>query len=516
MAAIITDQIRILNAKNFVAGVTTSDNSYYAFVGLPNPTSIQSDWDDDPPGPTDNFSSLNDVWDTTIAMKKITSEDIKQVVRKLNWSSGTTFDYYRQDYSITNVPSNASGTALYSANYFIVNSDYRVYICLDNGENPENPNGRPSLDEPTFTDLEPRAAGTSGDGYIWKYLYTIKPSELIKFDSTDFMPVPLDWETSTENAAVRDNAIDGSIKTVIIKSRGVGLGTANRTYTRVPIKGDGSAAECTVVVNNDQQVDSVTISNQGKDYSFGNVDLVAGGVPVGNTIPSLDVIISPPGGHGKDIYRELGASNALLYARIENDDENPDFITGNQIARIGIVKNPKAYNSTSTLSLSKASAVYAIRLTGAGYSSATFTADSLIEQTVGTGVTAVGKIINYDQVTGVLKYWQDRTLAGFNTVGTAQTDPVYGYNLTRFSSTVTGNGSIEIVGTTSGLNIATTFSGLSTTLNNRTYYLGQSFTNGLSNPEVAKYSGDIIYVDNRPAITRSSNQKEDIKVILQF
>ena len=24
---------------------------------------------------------------------------------------------------------------------------------------------------PTFTDLEPKAAGTSGDGYIWKYLY---------------------------------------------------------------------------------------------------------------------------------------------------------------------------------------------------------------------------------------------------------------------------------------------------------------------------------------------------------
>ena len=35
-------------------------------------------------------------------------------------------------------------------------------------------------------------------------------------------------------------------------------------------------------------------------------------------------------------------------------------------------------------------------------------------------------------------------------------------------------------------------------------------------PEVKKYSGNIVYVDNRPSITRSSNQKEDIKVILQF
>jgi hypothetical protein len=53
-------------------------------------------------------------------------------------------------------------------------------------------------------------------------------------------------------------------------------------------------------------------------------------------------------------------------------------------------------------------------------------------------------------------------------------------------------------------------------INNRTYYLGQSFTSGLANPEVKKHSGNIIYVDNRPSITRSPNQKEDIKVILQF
>ncbi len=58
--------------------------------------------------------------------------------------------------------------------------------------------------------------------------------------------------------------------------------------------------------------------------------------------------------------------------------------------------------------------------------------------------------------------------------------------------------------------------GISTVINNRTYYLGQSFINGVSNPEVKKYSGNIIYVDNRPSITRSVNQKEDIKVILQF
>ena len=521
MAAIITDQIRILNAKNFVSGVSSSVNSYYAFVGLPNPTSIKDDWNDSPPSPTDNLDRHNACWDTIIGMKKITSSDVKQVVRKVTWSSGSTFDYYRPDYSISNVPKNSNGVSLYSANYYILNSDYRVYICLQNGTTPETPDGKPSLDEPTFTDLEPRSAGTSGDGYIWKYLYTIKPADLIKFDSTDYMPVPADWENNTDNAGVRDNAIDGSIKVVVIKDRGTGIGTANRTYTRVPIKGDGSGAECTVVINSDQAIESVTISNEGSGYTYGNVDLSAGSVPTPDTWPELNVIISPQGGHGKDIYRELGATNTLMYARIENDAENPDFITGNEIARIGIIENPKAYDSSSILTLDKASLSYAMRLVGTGYSSATFTADSLITQTTGTGVTAIGKVINYDQTTGVLKYWQDRTMAGFTTTtatqtGVAVTDPQYGYTIQRFTPDIASGGSLAIVGTTSGLQIATSFSGLSTSINSKTYYLGQSFTKGLSNPEVKKYSGNIIYIDNRPAIKRSSNQKEDIKVILQF
>ena len=516
MAAIITDQIRILNAKNFVAGVSTSTNSYYSFVGLTDPTAIQSDWDNDPPSPIDNFTNHNDFWDTAIALKKINASDVKQIVKKNSWTSGTTYDYYRHDYSITNPPKHAQGTSLYSSNYFVLNSDFRVYICLKNGTSPENPDGKPSLDEPTFTDLEPKVAGTSGDGYVWKYLYTIKPSELIKFDSTEFMPVPSDWATGSDNSAVRDNAVDGGIKVVVIQNRGVGLGTANRTYTRVPIKGDGSGAECTVVVNADQQIGSVDITNQGSNYTFGTVDIVAGGLPRPDSYPQLDVIIPPTGGHGADIYKELGATNALVYSRIENDSENPDFITGNQIARIGILENPKAFGSSSILTLDKASAAYAMRLTGTGYSSATFTPDSIITQTTGTGVTAIGKVISYDQITGVLKYWQDRTMAGFTTVGAATTTPIYGFNADRFTADVSDGGSVNITGGSISLGINTSFDGLSTSINNKTYYLGQTFTSGLSNPEVKKYSGNMLYIDHRPAITRSSNQKEDIKVILQF
>ena len=517
MAAIITDQIRILNAGNFVAGVSNASNSYYSFIGLTNPADYQSDWDSDPPAPKDNFDQENDYWNTMVALKKINTADARQVVPKRTWTSGTTYDMYRHDYSRSNTATVSGSTNLYSSNYVVLNSDFRVYICLQNGTDPDNTEGRPSLDEPTFTDLEPRSAGTSGDGYIWKYLYTIKPSEVVRFESTDFMPVPTDWLTGTDNAAVRDNAVDGGITIVTITNKGVGLGTANSVYTSVPIRGDGTGAECTIVVDANQQVSSVTVSNQGSGYTYGNVDLVAGGVPTGTTRPSFDVIIPPQGGHGADIYRELGAYKVLLYSRIENDSTNPEFITGNQIARIGVVENPQQFGSTTLLSADKVSAVSALKLVGTGYSTATFSGDSYFTQTVSTGTTAVGRVVSYDQTTGVLKFWQDRSLAGFNTVGTAQTQPTYGFDLTEFSSSPGTGGSLVISPTTGqDLSIDTAFSGITTVINNRTYYLGQTFASGIANPEVKAHSGSIIYVDNRPSITRSANQKEDIKVILQF
>jgi hypothetical protein len=516
MAAIITDQIRILNAKNFVAGVSSPNNSYYSFIGLPNPTDIQSDWDTNPPSPRDSFDEENNYWDTMIALKKINASDVRQVVQKRFWSSGTTYDMYRHDYNRSNIAKVSGATNLYSASYYVINSDYRVYICLQNGTDPDNLNGRPSLEEPRFTDLEPRSAGTSGDGYIWKYLYTIKPTDIIKFESTEFMPVPANWETSTDNAEVRDNAVDGSIKIVTITNRGVGVGTANRTYTRVPIRGDGTGAECTIVINNDQKVESITVSNQGSGYTFGNVDLVAGNVPTGTTRPSFNVIIPPQGGHGADIYRELGAYNVLMYSRIENDNQNPDFITGNQIARVGVVENPESFDSDQILTLDKASAVYALKLTGIGVDSAIYTPDSFITQTVATGTTAVGKVISYDQITGVLKYWQDRSMSGFTAVGVAITNPTFGFDQVEFTSSPLSGGTLSITGGSTNLTIDSSFTGISTIINNRTYYLGQSFVNGLANPEVKKHSGNVIYVDNRPSITRSPNQKEDIKVILQF
>ena len=131
------------------------------------------------------------------------------------------------------------------------------------------------------------------------------------------MPVPTDWENDNDASLIRENAVDGSIKIVTVKNRGIGLGTANVTYNGVPIEGDGSGAECVVTIDGDSRIESVTVSSQGSGYTFGTLNFEAAGIPAGTTSPEFDVIITPQGGHGADIYRELGAYNVLMFSRIE-------------------------------------------------------------------------------------------------------------------------------------------------------------------------------------------------------
>ena len=345
MPAIISDQFRVLNAETFVKsliGIGQTYNTYYTFIGQPNSTNPlsggSSTWGSGP-SPVDGFKEENDIKDTVIAIKKVTTDDVRRMIRKVTWSAGTTYEMYRNDYSIYNLSPVTKSSNLYNANYYVVNEDLRVYICLNNGVNPENPSGKPSYDQPTFIDLEPRAAGTSGDGYVWKYLYTIKPSEIVKFDSIEYIPVPENWGTTGETVSTKANSIDGKIYTTIIKNRGNSYNPTSSTFTNIPILGDGIGGQVTVTTDSFGKVSDVYVTNGGQNYTYGSIQFYPGApgisssltnTGIGTTsIATFDVIIPPKGGHGYDIYRELGAYRVLVYSRYETLPSNPDVISGN-------------------------------------------------------------------------------------------------------------------------------------------------------------------------------------------
>ena len=369
-------------------------------------------------------------------------------------------------------------------------------------------------------DLEPRVAGTSGDGYIWKYLFTIKPSEIIKFDSIDFIPVPENWGTTGESISIKNNAIDGKIQIITIKNAGSGYQYSDGlpySFTNIPILGDGTGGKATVTVDTIGRVSDIFVTEGGSGYTNGIINFIPGadGIPTGLTNPgsfaSFNVIIPPKGGHGYDIYRELGSYRVLLYSRFQTDSTNPDTILGNDFARVGVIKNPTVFGSdVQLLNNSEVSALKALKLAGLT-TSTTYPVDSIITQTVGTGITAIAFVASWDNVTGILKYYQPVGLA----------TALVNYNINDFSPSISGSGSLSIncsspnfVG--SFLNIDTGFSGITTTINNTPYQLGQTFNSGISSAEYNKKSGEIIYIDNRSAIPLSSSQKEDIKIVLEF
>ena len=175
MSAIVTDQFRILNANNFIESVESDSNSYYVFIGLPNPSLVgygrSENWNTTTPDPVDNFSSNAHSGDTMMFGRKISSANIRRIIRRIDWTAGTKYEIYRDDYSSLNQSPIMKASRLYDANYYVMNSDYKVYICIDNGSIEGNETGNISQDEPNFTDLEPSRAGNSGDGYVWKYLH---------------------------------------------------------------------------------------------------------------------------------------------------------------------------------------------------------------------------------------------------------------------------------------------------------------------------------------------------------
>ena len=531
MSAILTDQFRILRASEFISSI--EDNNYYTFLSVPYTDEIDSNWSSTVPKPLDSFDEENRAFDNIVALSKITTDDARQVVKKYTWTSGETYEMYRHDYTRDNRTPVTSSTRLHDSKFYIMTDDYRIYICLQNGTDPENKKGRPSINKPTHTTVTPQAAGDGSDRYIWKYLYTLKPNDIIKFDSTDYIPVPANWTSSNleEITNIRDAAVDGSIEVAVIKSFGLGYGSA-QPVTNIPIIGDGHGAKASITISSEGKVVDVAITNKGQGYSYGTLDIsnIPGLTHSGtgeDSIAEFDIIISPKGGHGKDIYRELGANKVLLYSRYENlQFQNPDVISSNSFARLGIIRNPEKFDGESLFDDSTASGLYALKLTGSNASTASFVDDERIIQTVGTNQVAVGRVASYDETTQVLKYWQDRSLVlsqpkgGPSSVEAGST-PEYGYELFRFDGT---SSDLTISQpdnpTPNNLSIDSTFGDTeptsTTTINNRVYELGQVFVNGVANPEIKPRSGDIIYIDNRESIPRSRNQKEDVKIIIEF
>ena len=463
MPAIITKDFRIQNANQFSESFSESADTYYLAIGRPQAFSDNQAFNDgtdtSPPTPVDSVGSVDYyVYDDLLSAKKVTSSDVSAVIPRRNWTTGTTYDYYRHDYGEINsagtaIAANSGATTLLDSTFYVMNSTFDVYKCIDNNGDSA------STVEPTGN--KTTSVFTTGDSYKWKYMYSLSASEQANFMSTDFI------HASTESTDY--STTGGAIEHVKITAGG-SSGT-NGTYTGVAIRGDGSSGECTVVVASNA-VSSVTITTAGSGYTFASIKASDFGDVSG---ADIDFIISPPDGHASDIPAELGAFFVMTNLDFTQADGSGDFNTANDFRRIALVRNPTDSTTGSTATATTLDATKSITFSGTPGS---FQADEKITQAT-TG--AVGYVVDFNSTTKVLRYIQPQ----FADQGIDSNQ-----NLTAFSTTAT------VTGATSGA--TGTPSSHDTT------------------PEFTHDTGDILYIENRKPITRASDQTENVKLIIEF
>jgi hypothetical protein len=315
------------------------------------------------------------------------------------------------------------------------------------------------------------------------------------------MPIVLPSNSSRQ--AVVAAAVDGAIDVVTIEDAGSGLPASQTLYTS--IKGDGTGGIVKFVTNGSGTITSAEIEARGSGYTYANVLLGNGNLfsNVGLTTAvatssgwkgAIEAILPPLGGHGSDHEEELNAKRVMTNIRLTYAEGSGDFPVDNDFRRIGILKDPQNFGTTTFSTADTLSGLRAVKISGA---TADYISDERIQQTV-TGGTAYGTVVSWtldsgSTTAGVLKYIQTND---------AHTDSGV---VRAFES----NGANAITGQLSSAS-GTVNTSYSSSL------LGSTFTNGLANPEVKNNSGEVIYIENRRLITRAPDQIEDIKLVIEF
>jgi len=465
MAAIITHNFRQANAYQFYESFSeTAATNYYLFVGRPQvfATGTGGGTDAAPPTPLDNVGANLSYYRDMMSAARISASDVAYAIPRNDWTTGTVYDYYRHDYGETVnaavVQTVASGTDLFATgtNFTVKSADNNIYKCMWNNS------GGTSTVEPSGTSTSEL---TTGDSYVWKYMYSLSSTQAANFLTSDFMAVATD---STVAAA----SVDGGVNRFHIANGGAGY--TNNTYSTQVLYGDGTSGTFTVVVSGGA-VTAVTSVAAGTGYTFADckIDNISG-IGTASTAAVVTPIVGPKGGHGDNAVKELGGFYVMTNTSIAGTAGSGDFVVGNDFRRVGMVRDPYNYGTTTISTASTLSALKTMTF-AASPTPGTFVVDEVI---TGGTTGAKGLVVDWDATNRIVKYIQTQW-TGVTTAGA----------LTAFATS-------EVV--TGGTSTAT------------------GTTSAIGNPEIDYYSGDMIYAENRAPIVRAADQTENIKLIVEF
>ena len=473
MAAIITTPFRVLNAENFKEDIASAGTSVYLGIGKSDVWSdATSDLTDTIPfTPGDHLNDRNDAWSQMQALKLISAGDVAHVVPRHDYADGQTYEAW-----------DSKDGDIFDDKFYVITSEFKVYKCIQKGSGN-------TATQPTHTDatIKPtRAQAAAGDGYRWKYMYTVTTADSEKFLTKSFMPVKTLAESPTlattnvnypqQQSQVASRALStaAGIERIVVTNGGQNYSSAD-TFV-VTIEGDGSGASVTdadVTVTGGAITD-IAINAEGTDYTKATVTITHGNESSGTagTGATARAVISPSGGHGTDPVSELGAFFIAINTQLDNSSDE-DFTAGNDFRQITLVKNP--YSTGTTVATAETLKATKYLQLANGQTTSGFVVDQVIQGSVSN---AKAYLVEIDSTNRRLHYYQNEK-TGFKAFqGGGSPDTVTG--------TLPSGGS------------------------------GVLASSHLGAAEVVAGSGQLIFLENRDPISRTASQIEDIKCIIEF
>lgn len=180
--------------------------------------------------------------------------------------------------------------------------------------------------------LEDVIIGSRGNGYTYVDLEIVGDGTGANARAEIFTS-----ELDTDQAVVELSAIDGAIHALRIVNAGTNYFNGNTT---VSVTGDGSNFTGNVVLANNNSISHISVTNPGYGYTYANV-VISG---VGSNAV-VQAIFPPPGGHGSDAVKELFADTLMFYSTINNDKLHNINIL-NDFRQFGLIKNIKQFSNS--------------------------------------------------------------------------------------------------------------------------------------------------------------------------
>jgi hypothetical protein len=248
----------------------------------------------------------------------------------------------------------------------------------------------------------------------------------------------------------------GTINAIKIISGGYSYGVAD-----IEIQGDGTGATATATIDTSLgKITKINITNPGQNYTFANVVVTGNGQGA-----RLRAIMCPFGGHGKNAPNELFAQTLMFYSNVSTD-LNQGVSVNNDYRQLGIIKNPNQYNS-----------------------------DQRFQGTIGSGCFIVQASVNTTQ------FPRDTDVTVTRTIGGDPFDRRYRVVASSASSALLQSLDND------------------TPLTNDTFSNADGYTFTVSSvgaPTIDKYSGQLMFIDNKAGFTPSADETVTLRTVIKF